>query len=145
MTRERDIESDNTDNSKGSFYEDLLSKQYRIHVPERSISSLRFFELEDDQETKVSRRKFIQTSGLLTAAGIISTNSLLARSSKLKNYGIQLWSVKNALAKDPKDVSKSGARPCWCTRRRCKPSLSDRRPWSRPRACCPSARARPIA
>jgi sugar phosphate isomerase/epimerase len=54
----------------------------------------------------VSRRKFLQTSGLLTAAGLLSRNELLAGSAKLKNYGIQLWSVKNALAKDPKDVLK---------------------------------------
>ena len=54
----------------------------------------------------VSRRKFLQTSGLLTAAGLLSKNELFASSAKLKNYGIQLWSVKNALAKDPKDVLK---------------------------------------
>jgi len=54
----------------------------------------------------VSRRKFLQTSGLLTAAGLLSKNKLFASSAKLKNYGIQLWSVKNALAKDPKDVLK---------------------------------------
>src|SRR5690349_8019417 len=54
----------------------------------------------------VSRRKFLQTSGLLTAAGLIGSNSLFAGNSKLKEYGIQLWSVKNALGKDPKDVLK---------------------------------------
>jgi len=54
----------------------------------------------------VSRRKFLQTSGLFTAAGLISMNELLAGNLKLKNYGLQLWSVKNALAKDPKDVLK---------------------------------------
>jgi len=54
----------------------------------------------------VSRRKFLQTGGLLAAAGLVSVNELFAHNSKLKNYGIQLWSVKTALAKDPKDVLK---------------------------------------
>jgi sugar phosphate isomerase/epimerase len=54
----------------------------------------------------VSRRKFLQTTGLITAAGLISKNELFAAPSKLKNYGIQLWSVKTALAKDPKGVLK---------------------------------------
>jgi len=54
----------------------------------------------------VSRRKFIQTTGLFTAAGLMARNELFAGNYKLKNYGIQLWSVKNALAKDPKDVLK---------------------------------------
>jgi sugar phosphate isomerase/epimerase len=54
----------------------------------------------------VSRRKFLQTTGLFTAAGLLSRNDLFAGTSKLKNYGIQLWSVKNALAKDPQDVLK---------------------------------------
>ncbi len=53
-----------------------------------------------------SRRKFLQTTGLVTAAGLISKNNLFAAPSKLKNYGIQLWSVKNALSKDPKGVLK---------------------------------------
>ena len=54
----------------------------------------------------VSRRKFLQTGGLLTAAGLIGINNMFAGNSKLKEYGIQLWSVKNALNKDPKDVLK---------------------------------------
>ncbi|MEP6682541.1 MAG: sugar phosphate isomerase/epimerase [Parafilimonas sp.] len=54
----------------------------------------------------VSRRKFIQATGLLTAAGLLSRNELFAGNAKLKNYGLQLWSVKNALAKDPKGVLK---------------------------------------
>lgn len=54
----------------------------------------------------VSRRNFLQTTGLLTAAGLISSNEIFAGNSKLKNYGLQLWSVKNALAKDPKEVLK---------------------------------------
>ncbi len=54
----------------------------------------------------ISRRKFLQTTGLLTAAGLLTRNELFAGNAKLKNYGIQLWSVKNALAKDPQDVLK---------------------------------------
>jgi sugar phosphate isomerase/epimerase len=54
----------------------------------------------------VSRRKFLQTGGLLTAAALIGKNELFAGNAKLKHYGIQLWSVKTALAKDPKDVLK---------------------------------------
>jgi sugar phosphate isomerase/epimerase len=54
----------------------------------------------------VSRRRFLQTTGLVAAAGLLSNNDLFAGNSKLKDYGIQLWSVKNALAKDPKDVLK---------------------------------------
>ncbi|MBV9962516.1 MAG: sugar phosphate isomerase/epimerase [Parafilimonas sp.] len=53
-----------------------------------------------------SRRKFLQTTGLLTAAGLISKNELFAANTNLKNYGIQLWSVKTALGKDPKGVLK---------------------------------------
>src|SRR4051794_17428451 len=54
----------------------------------------------------VSRRKFIQAAGLLTAAGLVAGNELFAKYSKLNQYGIQLWSVKTALAKDPKTVLK---------------------------------------
>ncbi|HEY2726209.1 MAG TPA: sugar phosphate isomerase/epimerase [Parafilimonas sp.] len=53
-----------------------------------------------------SRRRFLQTTGLLTAAGLIGSNELFANNAKLKNYGLQLWSVKNALGKDPKGVLK---------------------------------------
>lgn len=54
----------------------------------------------------VSRRKFLQTGGLLTAAGLLSMNELLANNSKLKNYGIQLYTVRNEIPKDPKGVLK---------------------------------------
>jgi sugar phosphate isomerase/epimerase len=54
----------------------------------------------------VSRRRFLQTTGLLTAAGLFSKSDLFAGNAKLKDYGIQLWSVKNALAKDPQGVLK---------------------------------------
>lgn len=54
----------------------------------------------------VSRRKFLQTSGLLTVAGLLSMNELLACNSKLNNYGIQLYSVRDEVSKDPKGVLK---------------------------------------
>lgn len=54
----------------------------------------------------VTRRKFLQTTGLITAAGLVSKNKLFAAPLNLKTYGIQLWSVKNALSKDPKGVLK---------------------------------------
>ncbi len=54
----------------------------------------------------VSRRKFLQTSGLLAAAGLISSNELFAGSLKLKNYGIQLYTVRDEMPKDPKGVIK---------------------------------------
>lgn len=53
-----------------------------------------------------SRRKFLQSAGLITAAGVLSKDKLFAANYKLKNYGLQLWSVKNALSKDPKGVLK---------------------------------------
>jgi sugar phosphate isomerase/epimerase len=54
----------------------------------------------------ISRRRFLQTSGLLTAAGLLSGNELFASNSKLKNYGIQLWTVRDEIPKDPKGVLK---------------------------------------
>lgn len=37
----------------------------------------------------VSRRKFLQTSGLLTAAGLLGANKLFAANGNLKNYSLQ--------------------------------------------------------
>jgi len=54
----------------------------------------------------ISRRKFLQTGSVLTAAGLINMNGLFARGPKLKSYGIQLWTVKNELAKDPQGILK---------------------------------------
>ena len=54
----------------------------------------------------ISRRKFLQTSGLLTAAGLVSVNELLAGNAKLKEYGIQLYTVRSEIPKDPKGVLK---------------------------------------
>ena len=54
----------------------------------------------------VSRRKFLQTGSVLTAAGLISIDKLFARSPKLKDYGIQLYTVRDDIPKDPKGVLK---------------------------------------
>jgi sugar phosphate isomerase/epimerase len=54
----------------------------------------------------ISRRKFLQTGSVLSVAGLVNMNDLFACNPKVKNYGIQLWSVKTDLAKDPKDVLK---------------------------------------
>ena len=48
----------------------------------------------------------MQTGSLFTVAGIISMNELLGCNSKLKDYGIQLWTVRDEMPKDPKGVLK---------------------------------------
>jgi hypothetical protein len=53
----------------------------------------------------VSRRRFLKAGTLLTAAGLINVDQLFAR-PKLKDYGIQLWTVKKDLPHDPKGVLK---------------------------------------
>jgi len=47
----------------------------------------------------------LKTGTLLTAAGLIDVDQLFAR-PKLKDYGIQLWTVKKDLPHDPKGVLK---------------------------------------
>lgn len=54
----------------------------------------------------LTRRKFIQTGSLLSAAGLISINELLAANPKMKNYGIQLYTLRADIPKDPKGVLK---------------------------------------
>ena len=54
----------------------------------------------------ITRRKFLQTTGLLTAAGLVSANELVAGNSKLNTYGIQLYTVRSEIPKDPKGVLK---------------------------------------
>lgn len=53
-----------------------------------------------------SRRKFLQTGGLLATGALLSSNKLFAEASshKLKKFGIQLWSVRDDMAKDPSSV-----------------------------------------
>jgi len=56
-----------------------------------------------------SRRKFLQATGLFTAGAMLSANELFASKAALKNFGLQLWSVRDDLAKDPKGVLKQVA------------------------------------
>jgi len=55
----------------------------------------------------MKRNEFLKLSGGLALAGLASKSGLASLSSeekKLKNFGIQLWSVRDDLAKDPKGV-----------------------------------------
>ena len=57
----------------------------------------------------MKRNEFLKLSGGLAFAGLASKSgfaSLAGQSGKLKNFGIQLWSVRDDLAKDPKEVLK---------------------------------------
>jgi len=57
----------------------------------------------------MKRNEFLKLSGGLALAGLASKSgfaSFAEESAKLKNFGIQLWSVRNDLAKDPKEVLK---------------------------------------
>jgi len=57
----------------------------------------------------MKRNEFLKLSGGLALAGLASKSgfaSLSEESAKLKNFGIQLWSVRDDLAKDPKEVLK---------------------------------------
>jgi len=55
----------------------------------------------------MKRNEFLKLSGGLALAGLASKSgfaSLAGETAKLKNFGIQLWSVRDDLAKDPKGV-----------------------------------------
>jgi len=57
----------------------------------------------------MKRNEFLKLSGGLALAGLASKSgfaSLAGETAKLKNFGIQLWSVRDDLAKDPKEVLK---------------------------------------
>ena len=57
----------------------------------------------------MKRNEFLKLSGGLALAGLTSKSgfaSFAGESAKLKNFGIQLWSVRDDLAKDPKGVLK---------------------------------------
>ena len=57
----------------------------------------------------MKRNEFLKLSGGLALAGLASKSgfaSLAGEAVKLKNFGIQLWSVRDDLAKDPKGVLK---------------------------------------
>ncbi len=53
-----------------------------------------------------SRRSFIKNTGLFATGAMLASNELFAAGSKMKNFGLQLWSVRDDLAKDPKEVLK---------------------------------------
>lgn len=62
-----------------------------------------------------NRRKFLQTSGGLALAGLAGSRlaSIMGDSEKkIKPFGLQLWSIRDAMAKDPKarlsDVASYG-------------------------------------
>ena len=57
----------------------------------------------------MKRNEFLKLSGGLALGGLTSKSgfaSFAGESAKLKNFGIQLWSVRDDLAKDPKGVLK---------------------------------------
>jgi len=57
----------------------------------------------------MKRNEFLKLSGGLAIAGLASRSgfaSLAGENAKLKNFGIQLWSVRDDLGKDPKGVLK---------------------------------------
>ncbi|HEY5771820.1 MAG TPA: sugar phosphate isomerase/epimerase [Chitinophagaceae bacterium] len=57
----------------------------------------------------MKRNEFLKLSGGLALAGLVSKSgfaSFAGEAAKLKNFGIQLWSVRDDLAKDPKGVLK---------------------------------------
>ena len=57
----------------------------------------------------MKRNEFLKLSGGLALAGLASKSgfaSFAGEAAKLKNFGIQLWSVRDDLAKDPKGVLK---------------------------------------
>lgn len=57
----------------------------------------------------MERKEFLKLSGGLALAGLVSKPGLAScknSGDKLKSFGIQLWSVRDDLAKDPKGVLK---------------------------------------
>ena len=57
----------------------------------------------------MERKEFLKITGGLALAGLASKTGLAsptAAAKKLKNFGIQLWSVRDDLGKDPKGVLK---------------------------------------
>jgi len=54
-----------------------------------------------------NRRKFLQTTGLVAAGSLFAKNAMAGHPGvKLKNVGLQLWTVKEDMAKDPKGTLK---------------------------------------
>ncbi|MEP6513072.1 MAG: sugar phosphate isomerase/epimerase [Parafilimonas sp.] len=57
-----------------------------------------------------TRRKFLQTGGLFAAGTFAGVNTLKAScNKKLENFGLQLWTLRDDMPKDPKEVLKQVA------------------------------------
>ena len=54
-----------------------------------------------------SRRKFLQTTGLLGAGAMLASNNLFAATKPLTDFGIQLWTVQKEMGKDPAGTLKA--------------------------------------
>ena len=54
----------------------------------------------------ISRRSFLQTSALAGTA-LLTSNSLFAKTKNAKNIGLQLYSVRDEMKKDPVATLKS--------------------------------------
>ena len=59
--------------------------------------------------TSYSRRGFLQATGLFAAGAALSKNAWAASPEKLKNFGLQLYTLRTDLPKDPKGVLKQVA------------------------------------
>ena len=53
-----------------------------------------------------SRRKFLKTGALLTASAALMPRDLFANAKKIERTGIQLYSVRDAMQKDPQGSLK---------------------------------------
>ncbi len=57
-----------------------------------------------------TRRKFLQTGSLFAAGAFAGVNTLKAScNKKLENFGLQLWTLRDEMPKDPKEVLKQVA------------------------------------
>jgi sugar phosphate isomerase/epimerase len=54
-----------------------------------------------------SRRRFLQTTGLLGTGAMLASNNLFAAKEPLTNFGIQLWTVQQDMAKDAAGTLKA--------------------------------------
>lgn len=58
-----------------------------------------------------SRRSFLQSTGLAAAGTLLARNAMASTPGiKMKNFGLQLWTVKEDMAKDPKGTLKEIAK-----------------------------------
>ena len=54
-----------------------------------------------------NRRRFLQTTGLAAAGTLLAGNKLFASENKaLKDFGIQLWTLRDVIGGDPKGILK---------------------------------------